>query len=83
VKQLLEERGGSNRWKRAIILDRLQWDVFAWHWKRIQPALSTFFLNSTAHFQHLYWRNMDPSAFRIKPTDSEQEEYGKAILFGY
>jgi hypothetical protein len=83
VKQLLEERGGSHRWKRAVILDRLQWDVFSWYWQRHQPAFSTFFLNSTAHFQHMYWRNMDPSVFSVKPSDSEQEEYNQAVLFGY
>ncbi len=83
VKQLLEERGGSNRWKRAAILDRLQWDVFSWHWKLTQPAFSTFFANSTAHLQHMYWRNMEPSKFRVQPTEAEQAEYGNAVLFGY
>ena len=83
IKQLLEERGGAHRWKRAAILDRLQWDVFSWYWRRHQPTFSTFFLNSTAHFQHMYWRNMDPSIFSAKPSDSGQDEYSKAILFGY
>ena len=84
IRQLLvDERGGANRWKRAVILDCLQWDVFSWHWKRHQPAFSTFFLNSTAHFQHMYWRNMDPEIFEIKPSDSEQQEYGDAVLYGY
>lgn len=83
VKQLLGERGGSNRWKRAVILDQLQWDVFSWIWQRQEPAFSTFFLNSTAHFQHMYWRNMDPSVFSVKPTQTEQEQYSNAVLFGY
>ena len=83
VNQLLVERGGSNRWKRAVILDQLQWDVFSWFWQREDPTLSTFFLNSTAHFQHIYWRNMDPSVFSVKPSQTEQEEYSNAVLFGY
>lgn len=83
IKQLLGERGGSNRWKRAVILDQLQWDVFSWFWQREEPTFSTFFLNSTAHFQHIYWRNMDPSVFSVKPSQTEQEEYSNAVLFGY
>ena len=83
IKQLLGERGGSNRWKRAVILDKLQWDVFSWFWQRDEPTFSTFFLNSTAHFQHMYWRNMDPSLFRAKPSQTDQGEYRNAVLFGY
>jgi hypothetical protein len=83
VSQLLSERGGHNRWKRAAILDRLQFDVFSWYYQRLRPHFSTFFVNSTAHFQHLYWRNLEPDAFAVKPTDGEQSEYASAILFGY
>jgi len=83
VKQLASERRGKARWKRAAILDRLQWDVFRAVYRKIQPALATFFLNSTAHFQHVYWRNMEPEHFTIKPTEQEQKEYADAVLFGY
>jgi hypothetical protein len=83
IKQLLGERGGSNRWKRAVILDQLQWDVFSWFWQREEPTFATFFLNSTAHFQHIYWRNMDPSVFSVKPSQTEQQEFSNAVLFGY
>jgi hypothetical protein len=82
-RQLLKEKGGKNRWRRAIILDRLQWDVFSWYWNRHHPEFSTFFLNSTAHFQHMYWRNMDPAQFQVKPAESEQEEYANAVRYGY
>lgn len=83
VKQLIGERSGAGRWKRAAVLDRLLWDVFAWYWKQYRPTFSTFFLNSTAHFQHMYWRNMDPTPFAVKPTGKEQLEYSSAVLFGY
>lgn len=83
VRQLLDERGGKKRWRRAAILDRLQWDLFDWYWRRHRPAYATFFLNSTAHFQHLYWRNMDPAPFQLKPSAEEQTEFGDAVLFGY
>ena len=71
------------RWKRAVILDRLQFDLFRWHWKRARPDFSTLFLNSTAHYQHLYWRNMEPEHFKIKPEPGEQAVYEEAILYGY
>ena len=83
AKQLMNEQSGKNKWKRAIILDRLQWDVFGRYWRKYQPQFSTFFLNSTAHFQHMYWRNMEPESFTNKPSDDEQTEYNSAILFGY
>jgi hypothetical protein len=84
LKQLSSERlTGGGRWKRATILDKLQWDVFRWYYKKLRPNFSTFFLNSTAHFQHLHWRNMDPTPFTVKPTSEEQTEYENAILYGY
>jgi hypothetical protein len=81
--QLARERSGRNRWKRATILDRLQWDLFRWYYRDFQPDYATFFLNSTAHFQHFYWRNMDPESFVAKPSRDDQAEHGEAILYGY
>ena len=84
VRQLANEKlTGKFRWRRAIVLDRLLWDVFAWQFTRTRPDFSTFFLNSTAHFQHLHWRNMDPEPFRVKPSAAEQAEYEHAVLYGY
>ena len=84
IHQLFNERlTGKYRWKRGPILDRLQWDVFKWFYTRIRPTFSTFFVNSTAHLQHMHWRNMEPDPFKVKPSDSEQQEYQGAILFGY
>jgi hypothetical protein len=83
VTQLVAERRGGSRWKRAVLLDRLQFDLFRHHWMRTKPAFSTLFLNSTAHFQHLHWREMEPELFRVQPSASELAEYQSAILFGY
>ena len=70
VRQLAGERlDAGSRWRRAVLLDRLQFDVFRWHWQRERPAFSTFFLNSTAHYQHFYWRNLEPGLFRVHPTE--------------
>ncbi|HET8826329.1 MAG TPA: hypothetical protein VFM77_14420 [Terriglobales bacterium] len=78
-----ERRSGKGKWKRATILDKLQRDVFLWYFNKLRPAFSTFFLNSTAHFQHAHWRNMDPEPFKIKPTDADQAEYQHAVRYGY
>ena len=83
VRQLANERLSDAGFKRAVLLDRLQLDLFRWHYKRAQPDFATFFLNSTAHYQHLYWRNMEPEHFKVKPEPGEQEVYQEAILFGY
>lgn len=81
--QLVGELRGRDKWKRATILDRLQWDIFCWYYKKYDADFATFFLNSTAHFQHFYWRNMDPAQFVAKPTAKEQKRYANAILYGY
>jgi hypothetical protein len=83
IKQLMAERQGKARWKRATLLDRLQFEVFRQHYRQHRPHLSTFFLNSTAHYQHLYWRNMEPGLFKVKPSDEEIRTYELAIQYGY
>lgn len=84
VGQLSAERRGSRgRWARASVLDRFQWDVFRWIWKRRRPAFATFFSNSTAHYQHVFWRNFEPEVFDNKPTEAEQSRFSDAVLHGY
>ncbi|MFZ4406903.1 MAG: alkaline phosphatase family protein [Paracraurococcus sp.] len=83
LQQLATERGGNRRWRRAAILDRLQWDMFRAQYKKLQPRFATLFLNSTAHLQHYYWRNMEPEAFTIQPTAQEQADFADAVPFGY
>ncbi|MFD0737901.1 hypothetical protein ACFQZQ_01170 [Lysobacter koreensis] len=73
----------KGKWRRATILDRLQFDVFRWYYQKERPDFSTFFVNSTAHLQHMHWRNMDPAPFKLKPGDDEQREYQHAIRYGY
>ena len=83
VRQLMAERRSGQRWKRAVILDQLQFDVFRHYWRSARPTFSTLFLNSTAHFQHLHWREMEPHLFCVQPSAAEIAEYESAILFGY
>ncbi len=85
ISQVAKEKIGSARigWKRATILDRLQTDLFVHSFNKYQPDFSTFFLNSTAHYQHTYWRYMDPAAFIDQPDDEDLKTYKDAILYGY
>lgn len=73
----------KNRWQKASILDWLQFDVFRHYYSQKSPAFSTFFSNSTAHFQHKYWRYMEPEKFSLAPSEKDIELYGEAILFAY
>ena len=69
LRQLAAERvDGSVRWKRAVLLDKLQFDVFRWYYRKLRPAFATFFSNSTAHFQHYHWREMEPDLFKLQPS---------------
>ena len=84
TRQLATEKAtGKFHWRRAIVLDRLLWDVFRHYFRKDRPDFATFFLNSTAHFQHLHWRNMDPEPFSVKPSSAEQAEFQDAVLYGY
>ena len=83
LRQLISERFGDSSWKRASILDLLQFDVFRSIYKKHKPLLSTLFYNSTAHYQHAFWRNMQPELFTIKPSAEEQKAKANAVLFGY
>jgi len=85
LRQLLLERFVQKdvAWKRVTLLDLLQFDVFRHYYRRLRPDFATFFLNSTAHLQHSYWRHMDPGPFLIEPSFEELETYGDAVLFGY
>jgi hypothetical protein len=81
--QLWSERSNHDSWKRAAILDLLQWDLFRHYYHKHRVDFAAFFLNSTAHFQHCYWRHMEPERFAVKPSQEEMDRYGRAILYGY
>ena len=85
VTQLARElRSKDFRWRRATLLDRLQWDLFRHIWKRERPDFSTFFLNSTAHFQHYHWREFEPHLFSSSVSQNHAKaEARDAIPAGY
>lgn len=83
LSQLIGERRNPSKWRRALILDRLLWDLFRRIYRREKPDFASFFINSTAHFQHFHWREMEPELFEIKPTQDDVRVYADAILDGY
>lgn len=85
IRQLASERTTDPRlaYRRVTILDRLHYDVFRSLYARHRPDFATFFINSTAHLQHSYWRHLDPSAFTVRPDADEMAIYGDAVQFGY
>lgn len=85
ASQLVTERVRDKRlsWRRAALLDRMQFDVFRHYQRKLRPHFSTYFINSTAHLQHSYWRQFEPDAFAVKPSDDDRALYGEAMLFGY
>lgn len=83
--QLVTEKVKDRRlhYRRAALLDRIQFDIFRHYFLKHRPALSTFFINSTAHLQHAYWRHMEPGRFADRPSDADVAVYGPAVQFGY
>jgi hypothetical protein len=82
--QLVDERRDPGlKWRRASVLDQLQYDVFRRLNARFGVRFATFFSNSTAHYQHYYWRNMRPELFKTGVSADDHASWRDAILFGY
>ncbi len=83
TKQIFSElKDKTLSWKRALILDWIQFDLFKNFYLKEQPQFATFFSNSTAHFQHHYWREMDPNVFGDDPNKVDKAKQN-AILIAY
>lgn len=68
---------------RATILDLFQYDVFRTLNRRHDVEFASFFSNSTAHLQHYYWRNMDPTGFHVGVSPDDDTSLRGAVHFGY
>jgi hypothetical protein len=84
ARQLIAERRDPGlKWRRAVLLDRIQYDLFRYLNRRFRVQFATFFCNSTAHFQHYFWRNMEPERFDVPPPATDHPSLQTAILYGY
>lgn len=82
IKQLFAERMSDARWRRASLMDWFQWDLFKYYYQEFEPQFCTFFSNSTAHYQHHFWRDMEPEKFAMGSQGDDDAKAG-AILYGY
>ncbi len=78
-----ELRDKGVEWRRSMILERLQFDLFRKLKRRLKTRFNTFFCNSTAHFQHYFWRNMEPEIFTVPPGENDHPSLRNAIEEGY
>ncbi|HTD36391.1 MAG TPA: hypothetical protein VK669_02660, partial [Candidatus Limnocylindrales bacterium] len=78
-----ERRDRGVKWRRAALFDRIQYDVFRAYARAHRVRFASFFSNSTAHYQHLYWRNMEPQRFPDPPSASDHPSLRDAIREGY
>jgi hypothetical protein len=84
AEQLLAERRDAGvRWRRASVLDWIQYDVFRNYAARERVQFGTFFSNSTAHYQHYFWRHMNPEDFETPPEPEDHPSYADAVRYGY
>lgn len=84
VAQLIAERSQPElKWRRASLLEKIQYDLFRYLDRSIRPQFATFFCNSTAHYQHYYWRNMHPEIFEFPPGEDDHPSLETAIRYGY
>lgn len=84
LRQLLREIVDRQQaWRRAALLDQIQFDVFAHYWRRLRPDFASFFINSTAHFQHAYFHLLRPESYEGELGRAEDPAHKDAVLFGY
>ena len=85
IKQLASEKINYSKhsWKRATLLDQLQFDLARKVIIEQQPNFISFFSNSVAHLQHAYWRYFQPEKFDKNIGKESYELYKDAIYYGY
>ncbi len=84
AKQLFAERFGNVRWRRVALQPLVNFDFFTRLYRQYQPRYASFFSNHVAHYQHTYWRAMQPDEFSpLETTQEEIDAYGGAIEYGY
>ena len=84
LQQLAKEKINPEiRWQRAALQPEVNFDFFTNLYRKYRPDFATFHTNHVAHYQHTYWKAMQPDAFQQPTTEDEKRIYGEAIEFGY
>jgi hypothetical protein len=71
------------RWEKVSLQPVINCDFFEKLYRQHRPDVATFHTNHVAHYQHRYWRSMDPAPFPVPPSQDEVRKFGPAIEFGY
>ena len=88
IAGLLRQFAGERRdrglfWRRASWRDAIGYDVFR-HYNRARDVrFATFYSNSTAHYQHHYWREFEPERFSEPALGESHPSLESAIEYGY
>ena len=84
VRQLAKERfSPESRWQRVVLQPAVNFDFFSSLYAKHKPDFASFHTNHVAHYQHTYWKAMQPEAFPQPTSEKERQTYGRAIEFGY
>jgi hypothetical protein len=71
------------KWEKVSLQPLVNLDFFEALYQKHRPEFSTFHTNHVAHYQHRYWRAMDPTPFLVKPSAEEVRRFGPSVEFGY
>jgi hypothetical protein len=85
VQQLASEmRDPGLRWRRVALQPLVNFQFFRRLYQKHRPRFASFHTNHVAHYQHAYWKAMQPDRFKpIETTAEEQRTFGGAIEYGY
>lgn len=84
ASQLVHEKISPEiRWQRVALQPFVNFDFFARLYRQHLPEFATFHTNHVAHYQHTYWKPMQPEVFPQETSSEEIRIYGKAIEHGY
>jgi Type I phosphodiesterase / nucleotide pyrophosphatase len=73
----------SRSWEKVSLQPLINADFFEALYHKHRPDLATFHTNHIAHYMHRHWRAMDPTPFKVRPSDEEIRRFGPSIEFGY
>jgi hypothetical protein len=71
------------KWEKVSLQPLINLDFFDRLYRQHRPDLATFHTNHVAHYQHRFWRSMDPTPFLSPPPPKEVRQFGPAIAHGY
>jgi hypothetical protein len=84
IRQLALERvNPKSNWRRVALQPQLNFDFFKRLYGKHRPDFASFHTNHVAHYQHTYWKAMQPELFPQPCSAEEQSIYRDAIAHGY